>query len=217
MEEKIKIIIADDHPIFRKGLIQVISDEENVEIIGEADEGMKALKLINDLTPDIALLDIDMPKMNGLQILKDPSLDKNKTKIIFLTNYKEEDMFNEAIEHGTMGYVLKENAISDILDCIISVNQNRHYISPVLSSYLINRSERIKEIENSNSLLKNLTRAERNILKMIAQEMTSKEIADLLFISNRTVDNHRTTINNKLNLRGSHSLLKFAIENKSLL
>lgn len=217
MEEIIKIIIADDHPLFRKGLFDIISEEKSIEIIGEACDGEDAFKLIKNLAPDIAILDIDMPKKNGLQILRDPTLDKIKTKIVFLTYYKEEDIFNEAIEHGVTGYVLKENAITDILDCIKSVIQNRYYISPVMSGYLLNRNERIKEFKTANPLLKKLTQTELRILKLVANEKSSKEIAKELYISYRTVENHRTIINQKLNLHGSHSLSKFALENKSFL
>ena len=158
-----------------------------------------------------------MPKKNGLQVLKDESLDKKRTRFVFLTMYKEEDMFNEAMENGIMGYVLKENAMTDIVECINTVIGNRHYISPLISGYLVQRRENIKQFESSNPSLKDLTPKELIVLKMIAENKTSKEIAEKLFISYRTVENHRTNISNKLNLHGSHSLIKFAIENKSLL
>jgi len=217
MSGEIRIIIADDHPIFKNGLKQIISEDGNIKIIGEAGDGEKALELIKELSPDIAVLDLDMPKKNGLQVLKDASIDKKRTKIVFLTMYKEEDMFNEAMEHGIMGYVLKENAMNDIVECINTVIQNRHYISPLISGYLIKRRENITEFENSRPALKDLTSTELRILKLIAENKTSKEIAKELFISYRTVENHRTNISCKLNLHGSHSLIKFAIENKSLL
>ena len=98
MSEKIKIIIADDHPIFRNGLKQIISDDGDISVIGEAGDGEKALQLIKELSPDIAVLDLHMPEKNGLQILKDESVDKKKTKFVFLTMHKEEDLFNEAME-----------------------------------------------------------------------------------------------------------------------
>lgn len=217
MSQEIKIIIADDHPIFLNGLKQIIAEDGNIKIIGEAGDGEKALRLINEMNPDIAVLDVDMPKKNGLEILKETARSKKRTKIIFLTMYKEEDMFNEAMDYGIMGYVLKESAMSDIVECINVVNQNRHYISPIISDHLVKRRGRLDELENKKPSLKDLTPTETTILKMIAENKTSKEISEELFISYRTVENHRTNISNKLGLKGAHSLLNYAIENKHLL
>lgn len=131
--------------------------------------------------------------------------------------YKEEDIFNEAVDNGLMGYVLKESAMDDIAECINIVSRNRHYISPLISEYLLNRHSRIEELEKNNPSIKDLTATEKKILKLIADNKTSREISDDLFISQRTVENHRANIITKLNLKGSHTLLKFAIENKSIL
>ena len=217
MDEEIKIIIADDHPIFLNGLKQIITDDGNIKIVGEAGDGENAQRLINELNPDIAVLDVDMPKKNGLEILKETTANGKRTKIVFLTMYKEEDMFNEAMDNGIMGYVLKESAMSDIVECINIVSQNRHYISPLISDYLLKRRDGINELENKNPSIKDLTPTELRILKLIAENKTSKEISGELFISYRTVENHRANISNKLGLKGAHSLLNFAIENKNLL
>ncbi len=215
MPDIIKIIIADDHPIFRGGLRQIISAEKSIDIIGEADNGEKALEIILENKPDIAILDIDMPKKTGLDVLR--NLKDSKTKIIFLTMYAEEDIFDEAMNLGIKGYVLKDSAVNDIIECILSVNEDNYYISPNVSNLLVNRRNKARNLIKKNPELGNLTKTERNILKFISENKTSKEIADILFLSHRTVENHRTNISNKLNLRGSHSLLKFAIENKSYL
>ncbi|MEO8664759.1 MAG: response regulator transcription factor [Ignavibacteria bacterium] len=215
MSNKIKIIIADDHPIFRNGLRQIIESESKITIIGEADNGSKALELINELKPDIAVLDIDMPKKTGLEILRE--LKVTDTKIIFLTMYAEEDIFDEAMNFGIKGFVLKDSAVNDIIECIFSVNEDRYYISPSVSNFLVNRRKKLSDLKNNNPQLQNLTLAEKKILKFIAENKTSKEIGEVLFVSYRTVENHRANISGKLNLKGSHSLVKFAIENKSLL
>ena len=217
MDEEIKIIIADDHPIFLNGLKQIITDDGNIKIVGEAGDGENAQRLINELNPDIAVLDVDMPKKNGLEILKETTANGKRTKIVFLTMYKEEDMFNEAMDNGIMGYVLKESAMSDIVECINIVSQNRHYISPLISDYLLKRRVGINELENKNPSIKDLTPTELRILKLIAENKTSKEISGELFISYRTVENHRANISNKLGLKGAHSLLNFAIENKNII
>ncbi len=215
MSKEIKIIIADDHPIFRNGLKQLIDGENNIKIDGEADNGQKALELIKEKTPDIAILDIDMPKMTGLQVLK--QLENDNTKIIFLTMYAEEDIFDEAMNLGIKGYVLKDSAVNDILECIMTVIEDNYYISPAVSNFLINRRKKLSELRNNNPSLQNLTITEKKILKYISENKTSRDIADILFLSPRTVENHRANISNKLNLKGSHSLVKFAIENKTLL
>jgi DNA-binding NarL/FixJ family response regulator len=128
--------------------------------------------------------------------------------------YKDEDMFNEAMDLGVKGYVLKENAVQDIIECLKTVSSGGYYISPFLSSYIINRNDRTKSFENRYPSFVALTAMERKVLKLIADNKTSKEIADKLFISYKTVENHRTNIANKLDLHGSHQLLKFAIENR---
>ena len=217
MKEKIKIIIADDHPIFRDGLKQLIEKEDNMSVTGEAEDGQKALELILKNKPDIAILDMSMPEKTGLDVLRELRNKKMKTKIIFLTMFREEDIFNEAMDLGVEGYVLKESAENDILMCINHVAKDNYCISPLISNLMIKRMNRKSELDRQKPSLENLTPTERRILKLIAQDKTSKEISDILFISYRTIENHRTAISNKLNLHGAHSLVKFAIENKSIL
>jgi DNA-binding NarL/FixJ family response regulator len=214
MEKEITVIIADDHPIFRNGLRQMLNEEANIAILGEADNGEKALSLIREKKPDIAILDIDMPRMTGLEVLRE--LKDEEVKVIFLTMYGEEDIFEEAMSLGIKGYVIKDSAVSDIIDSIYSVMDGRYYISPSMSDFLINRKKKFSELKNNNPKLDDLTISEKKILKYIAENKTSKEIAEILFISYRTVENHRANISGKLNLKGTHSLVKFAIENKNL-
>jgi len=215
MSKEISILIADDHPIFRSGLRQLIEGEKNIKIIGEADNGEKALEIIREKNPDIAILDLDMPKMTGLQVLK--NLKEESTKVIFLTMYAEEDIFDEAMNLGIKGYVLKDSAVNDIIECISTVSDDNYYISPSVSNFLINRRKKLRELRDNVPALDNLTATEKKILKFISENKTSREIANVLFLSPRTIENHRANISNKLNLKGSHSLVKFAIENKSLL
>ncbi|MBS1518224.1 MAG: response regulator transcription factor [Bacteroidetes bacterium] len=215
MDKKLEIIIADDHPIFRNGLKQIIESDKNIIIKGECDNGQKALELIEEHSPDIALLDIDMPKMTGLEVLR--NLKDSATKIIFLTMYAEEDIFDEAMNLGVKGYVLKDSAVNDILKCIWSVWEDNYFISPSVSNFAVKRRKRLNELKSNTPSLENLTRTEKKILKFISENKTSKEIARDLFLSPRTIENHRSNISSKLNLKGSHSLIKFAIENKSAL
>jgi len=165
----------------------------------------------------IAVLDIDMPKMGGLTVAREIQQQKLEVDVIFLTMYKEEDLFNEAMDVGGRAYVLKDSAVNDILDAIHTVADGKYYISPALSDHLIKRSARTEKLLRHIPSLEDITPAELRILRLIADNNTSKEIGDLLSISYKTVENHRTSIASKLHLHGSHSLLKFALENRTVL
>jgi DNA-binding NarL/FixJ family response regulator len=212
MNTQVKIIIADDHPIFRRGLKQVIEDDTNLQVIGEAENGIEALKIIEKLSPDIAIIDGNMPEMGGLELAKMVKAKNLTVKLIFLTMFKDETMFNEAMNAGVKGYVLKDNTVTDIVACIKSVNSGQPFIAPALTQFLLNRGNSGKP---EKSILQSLTKTERRILRFVAEEKTSKEIGEILFIHPRTVDNHRTNICQKLDLHGSNALLRFALTHKA--
>jgi DNA-binding NarL/FixJ family response regulator len=217
MKTAVNIIIADDHPIFRKGLRAVVESESNFTVVAEADDGEAAFNLIQNSKPDVAVLDVNMPEMSGLDVVRKLQLERSETKIIFLTMHKDEDFFNAAMDLGVQGYILKDSAVTDIVACIKAVSRNQSFISPSLSTLLLNRSRKATELKNQIPQLEQLTPTERRILQLIADYKTSKEIAEILCIHSRTVDNHRTNICQKLELKGSLALLKFAIEHKSQL
>lgn len=217
MNTPITVLIADDHPIFRKGLRDVLKDDPAIRLVAEAADGTAALAQIRQLKPQVAVLDLDMPEINGLQIAKKIFELKLPVALVILTMYKEERIFNEAINAGVLGYVLKENAASDLLNCVHAVATGKPFISPSLSSFLLNRNTRRQNFLEEKPELQKLTPAERRILKLIAEDLTSKEIGEQLDISFHTVENHRAKICEKLDLHGSHSLLKFAFDNKSRL
>lgn len=217
MSNKVKILIADDHPLMRQGIKWALNQNPEFNIVGEAEDGAKALKLLRHYQPEIVTLDIEMPLMSGFEIARKIFEEKIQTRIIFLTMYNDEQMFNEAINIGAMGYVLKENAVEDILECVKKVSQGFSYISPALSHFILNKNKELKVLSESLPSIKSLTKTERKILKLISEDCTSKEIAENLFISIKTVENHRSNISRKLNLHGSHSLVKFALNNKAIL
>jgi len=212
-----KILIVDDHPVFREGLQQVLRGLPEFQVVAEAGDGAAALRLARDLEPDVVLLDIDMPGLDGFAVARELRAQRRPITVVFLTMYQEEDMFNEAMDLGAKGYILKDSAVSDLLHCLRTVAADRHYISPTLSEYLLTRSERARSLLRRHPALERLTPAERRILRLIAEDRTSKEIADALGLSPRTVENHRTNISTKLGLHGAHSLVKFAFEHKSSL
>ncbi len=217
MDKEIKILIADDHPVIRSGIKSVLKTEPGFVVLAEAENGEQAYSILKEQNIDIVTLDVEMPKLNGLEIARRIIEEKIKTKIIFLTMYKDEDMFNQALDIGAMGYILKENAVDDIVECINSVASGRYYISPTISQYLMNREIKIKDLADSSPLINSLTKTERVVLRLIADDKTTKQIADDLNVSYKTIENHRNNISKKLNLSGSHSLIKYALNNKAIL
>lgn len=214
---KTTLVLVDDHPMFRKGLRQVIEEEGEFSILGEADNGAKALELIQEKKPELVITDLEMPKLDGVNLTRQIVKANLNCQIIILTMHKSEEMFNEAIESGVKGYVLKESAHREIVPCIESVLEGRRYMSPALSEVLLARSERSSRLKKAKPGLDALTPTERLVLKHISKDMTTKEVAVEMNISPHTVTNHRANICAKLEIQGSHSLLKFAFDNKGLL
>lgn len=217
MAARIKVLIVDDHPLFRSGLRQVIAADARFELTGETGDGESALKFILEKKPDVAVLDVNLPKLSGLEVARKFQGKKIPTRLIILTMHKEEEMINHALDAGVNGYVLKENAIEDILEAIVAVAKGGHYLSPAVSGFLVRRRNRAESLAAQKPGLDDLTKAERRILKLVAEKKTSREIGAELFISPRTVEAHRANISQKLELTGSHSLLQFALENRSAL
>lgn len=214
MRSEIRVVIADDHPVFRHGLRQVIEPEGELKIVGEAGDGEEALRMIEGLAPDVAVLDINMPKLKGFDVAREVRRLRLAARVVFLTMYDDERMFNEALNVGAMGYLLKDSAISDVVGCVRAVAAGQHYISPSISGYLVNRSARRAAFAERSPGLAGLTPAELRILRLIAEHRTSREIAEELCISHRTVENHRHSICHKLGIHGSNALVRYALEHR---
>jgi DNA-binding NarL/FixJ family response regulator len=217
MNNEITLIIADDHPVVRKGLRETIEDESKFIVLAEVKNGQEAIEAIEKFAPQITILDIDMPVMNGFEAARQIKGKNLATEIIFLTMHRDEDLFNEAIDLGAKGFVLKDSALEDIVECIKAVASKNHFTSYALTSFLINWSRRGLQLAEKQPSINDLTQTERRVLKLIAENLTSREIGEQLFISPRTVEKHRSNICEKLNLHGSHSLFKFALQHKSQL
>ena len=217
MRQRVKILIVDDHPVFRRGLREIIEEQQAFEVVGEAADGAVGLHLAAELQPDIVVLDVDMPQINGLQMARALRKDGSAVQVVFLTMHGDEDLFNAALDLGVKGYVLKENAGSEIVSCLVSVAKGEAYVSPLLTGFLLRRRGRAEMLATHRPGLSDLTTAEKRILKRIAEKKTSREIALELNVSPRTVETHRTNICTKLSLKGSNSLLQFALENKEAL
>lgn len=211
MDKPTKILLADDHSLIRKGLRQVLDAEPGFDIM-EAENGEEALNLIREQAPHVAILDIEMPKMTGFDVAKRVHNEGISLDIVFLTMFKDEALFNNAMDIGVKGYVLKENTVTEIMRCLKSVLSGKHYLSPEISDFLIRRNSKLATQPSDKKGIHLLTPAERNILKLVATMKTNQEIAEDLNVSPKTVKNHRTNICNKLEISGTHALLKFAVE-----
>jgi DNA-binding NarL/FixJ family response regulator len=212
---KTKILIADDHPICLQGLVSLIEKEPSFSVVAQVTDGMQALRQIKKIKPDIAILDISMPKLSGLDVAKKVKDKKLNVSIIILTMYKEIDFYDEAVSLGVQGFVLKDNAANILITAISLVLKGKRFKCPVISEQLKIRNKKRK---NGNKFsIKVLTSAEKQVLKCLSKNKTNKEIAVELSIRPRTAQNHRASMCSKLNLKGMNALLKYAIENKSKL
>lgn len=206
-----KIVIADDHPILLEGLYNQLVKLGYTELF-KAVNGSEALQLIMEENPDIAILDIEMPIMDGLSITKHCKEVDSTTKFIILSYHKEAEFIAKAKSLNISGYILKEDALTEIENCIRAILNGQEYYSKVFDTV------DLKKVNSTRDLLQNLSPSELKILKLISQSCSSKEISDLLFISERTVEKHRSNIIIKLNLVGRSNILsEWAIENRNVL
>jgi DNA-binding NarL/FixJ family response regulator len=211
MRKEIRILIADDHPIFRRGLRMVVEADPLLKVVAEADDGQSALGCIVGLQPDVAVLDIDMPPPDGLAIARWLQEQRLAVAAIFLTMHKDEALFNAALDAGVRGFIVKDGAANEIVGCIKAVAAGQSFFSPTLSGHLLTRRNRASQSPSVNDL----TASECRVLLLVAESKTNKEIAGELFISVRTVEHHRSNICAKLGLTGKHALLTFALSHKS--
>ena len=216
MPADIRVVIADDHPIFRHGLRQVVEAQPDMQVVDAVGDGAAALAVIRRSSPDVAVLDVRMPLLGGFDVAKQAAEEGLRTRLMFLTMHAEPAMFDRAMAIGVKGYVLKDAALSEIVQAVRTIAIGRTYVSPALSEYLVERAFPSRRAEPAGaSPLAALNERERHILRLIAESQTSKEIAETLGLHYRTVENQRAAISQKLGLQGSHALVKFAFEHKT--
>ncbi len=215
MGRALHILIADDHPIFRQGLRVVIEAQRDLTVVAEAADGDRALECLQAGDVTVAVLDVTMPIKDGFAVAREVRERRLPTALVFLTMHKDEHYLNAALDLGVRGYVLKDNATTEIVDCIRAVASGGEYISATLSSLIIRRRTRAVSLAGEKPAIEQLTPTERRILKLVAEGLTSREIAGHLGIGVRTVEHHRNNVAVKLALRGSHALTKFALKHQS--
>ena len=214
MPSPLRVLMADDHPIVRKGLCQVIEEQPDLKVVGEVGDGVTALALIQLLKPRVAIVDLDMPRLDGFGVALEIRKLQLPVEVIFLTMHSEVDLLQRAMDLGK-GFVVKESALVDIVNSIRSVALGGCFVSPSMTAALLDRRGRTKELRDSRPAIDDLTPAERRILGLIAAGKATKEIAADLNIHPRTVESHRASICQKLELSGTNSLLRFALEHKA--
>lgn len=213
---KIRVLVVDDHDIVRYGICSVLKSSPDIEVVGEASNGVEAVKNFELLKPDVILLDISMPEMNGIETTRTIIRSNPKAKILILTMHLNEEYLNQVLNAGATGYILKNTEIGEMLSGIRSVAKGQQIFSTPISKLMTDKYVRSVQYgnESKESSSPSLTRRESEILQKIADGKTSQEIADLLFISPRTVDTHRANLIQKLGVKNSAGLVRYAIENQ---
>jgi len=209
-----RIILADDHALLRQGLKRILTEIAGLEVVGEAKDGLELLQMVNAVSCDLIILDISMPNLRGIEAIHEIKARRPDMKILVLTMHKESEYLRQAISAGADGYLLKEDADAELFSAIEQIRKGKIFITQKLSEELTDDWARIKRgdakpLTNQGKL----TVREKEVLKMIAEGKSSKEIASVLFISTRTVDHHRANIMVKLNLKKTADLVKYAIGN----
>ena len=207
---KVRVVLADDHELFREGMKAVLAREDTIEVVGEAATGGRAVELCLQLHPDIAILDIAMPEMNGLIATKTIKKVCEDTRVLILSMLMDEDAVAQALNGGANGYVLKDSAIEELLIAIKAVMKGDTYLSPKVATLVVRQLITGKE-GGKTKVLDFLSTREQEIVQLIAEGKSTKDIAEHLFLSPKTVENHRANIMRKLDIQDIPSLVKFAI------
>lgn len=215
--KKTKILIADDHPLFRMGLQSLLNSIPELDLLAEVENGEEAIAFLESNTCDLAILDIDMPIKTGIDVAEYIRAHHENTLIIFLTSHTDLQLFNKAVALNVRGFLFKESALEELKECIDAVKAGETYISPVCNEFLEENHEQLNNIREVEEQIALLTPTELKILGLIANQHTTREIAEMLFNSYKTIENHRFNICQKLNIKGSNNLLTFALNSKSYL
>lgn len=211
--EKIRILLADDHTILRDGIRALLEDELDMELVGEAEDGHTAVKMANQLKPDVVLMDIAMPLLNGLEATRQIKRDQPQINVLILTMHENEEYIRQVLATGAMGYILKDAAARELLGAIRAVYRGEAVLSPAITRLVIEDYLRWGDLQPKNDS-SGLSPREREVLQLIAEGYTNKQIAEILSISVKTVQAHRSSLMSKLDLHDRGELIKYAIQKK---
>ncbi|MCK4976094.1 MAG: response regulator transcription factor [Anaerolineales bacterium] len=211
--DKIRILLADDHTILRDGIRSLLEDESDMTVIGEAEDGHSAVKLVKKLDPDVVLMDIAMPLLNGLEATRQIKRDNPQTKVLVLTMHENEEYIRQVLAIGAMGYILKDAAARELLGAIRAVYRGEAVLSPAITRLVIEDYLRWGDLQPESDS-SGLSPREREVLQLVAEGYTNKQIAEILSISIKTVQAHRSNLMSKLDLHDRGELIKYAIQKK---
>lgn len=211
--DKVRILLADDHTILRDGIRALLEDEPDMVLVGEAEDGRTAVRLACQLKPDVVLMDIAMPLLNGLEATRQIKHDCPQVKVLILTMHENEEYIRQVLASGAMGYILKDAAARELLDAIKAVRRGEAVLSPAITRLVIENYLRWGDLQNEDSA-NGLSPREREVLQLIAEGYSNKQIAEILCISIKTVQAHRMNLMSKLDLHDRADLIKYAIQRK---
>lgn len=208
---KTRVLIADDHAIVREGIHMILALHDDIEVIGEAADGLEAIDKVNKLLPDVVLMDIAMPKLGGLEAMLEIRKISPQSKILVLTQYDNTEYIYRFLKAGAAGYVLKKAVGSDLVSAIRAVSQGKSFIDPSIADRVIKGFIEQPEVTADDVLYEKLSDREKQVLKLLAEGYTMQQIADMLILSIKTVMTHRTNIMEKLGIHNRTELIKYAI------
>ena len=213
MTTNIRVLLADDHTLLRSGIKALLEDEPDIAVVGEAEDGREAVKLAHALRPNLVLMDIAMPLLNGLEATRQIKREHPEIKVLVLTMYDHEEYYRQVLEAGASGYIIKRAAANELVAAIRAVYGGESVLSPTITRYVLEdylSGETRKDEDDPNAL----SPREREVLQLIAEGKTSREIADILNLSIKTVQSHRTNLMRKLDLHDRGEIIKYAIQKK---
>ncbi|HUS60590.1 MAG TPA: response regulator transcription factor [Acidimicrobiales bacterium] len=218
IDDVIRVLIADDQPLFRRGLYVVLGTEDRIEVVGEAENGEEAVAKVRELAPDVVLMDVRMPRMNGIEAARAIQDESPTTKILMLTVSDEDADLFEAVKAGAVGYLLKEVSVEEVADAVRAVVAGQTLITPSMASKLLEEFKGMaKRVdERTQYASPTLTNRELEVLKLVAKGMSNREIADQLYISENTVKNHVRNILEKLHLHSRMEAVIYAVKERLL-
>jgi two-component system NarL family response regulator len=212
----VRVLIADDHALFRRGLVMVLEGEDGIEVVAEAEDGEEAVARAEETAPDVVLMDVRMPKMSGIEATRAIAEVVPSARILMLTVSDEEDDLYEAVKAGATGYLLKEISIEEVANAIRAVITGQSLISPSMASKLLTEFNNLARQASQKVLAPKLTERELQVLKLVAQGLSNREVAEQLFISENTVKNHVRNILEKLHLHSRMEAVVYAVREKLL-
>jgi len=204
------VLLVEDHTIVRQGLRRLL-EERGIDVVGEAGDGLKAIKMARELHPEFIIMDISLPKLSGIDATRKIKKELPDVKILMLTIHSEESYILKALDAGASGYLLKDTVADELVNAIEAVERGEHFVSSSISPGVIDEYRKIVSKGKKVDEFSRLTNREREILKLISEGYTSKQIAEMLYISVKTVDNHRANIMKKLNIHDTAGLVRYAI------